>query len=112
MRSLHGAYAPPNELFGSRLETFFIGLCVALGDFEDKSFSVAKIAAYMRVPRTTVLRRLDRLQQWGLVYRAGRRYHMHEKALNSLLGMTSYRHIRKLLVKANGELSVLDTLPD
>ncbi len=112
MRSLHGAYAPSTERFGSRLETFFIGLCVALGDFEGRPFSVAKIAAYMRVPRTTVLRRLDRLQKWGLVYRAGRRYHMDEKALNSLLGMASYRHIRKLLDKANAELSVLDTLPD
>lgn len=39
MRKLHGAYAPPNELFGSRLETFFIGLCIALGQFEDKPFS-------------------------------------------------------------------------
>jgi hypothetical protein len=112
MRSLHGAYAPPNELFGSRLETFFIGLCVALGDFEHKPFSVAKIAAYMRVPRTTVLRRLDRLKKWGLVYRAGRHYHMDEKALNSLLGMASYRHIRRLLEKAHKELSILDTLPD
>lgn len=112
MRSLHGAYAPRTELFGSRLETFFIGLCVALGDFEDRPFSVAKIAAYMRVPRTTVLRRLDRLKQWGLIYRAGRRYHMDEKALNSLLGMQSYRHIRRLLDKAHVELSFLDTLPD
>jgi len=112
MRSLHGAYAPPSELFGSRLETFFIGLCVALGDFENRPFSVAKIAAYMRVPRTTVLRRLQLLQKWELVHRVGRRYHMDEKSLNSLLGMASYRHIRRLLDKANAELSVLDTLPD
>jgi hypothetical protein len=112
MRSMHGAYAPPSEPFGSRLETFFIGLCVALGDFEDRPFSVAKIAAYMRVPRTTVLRRLDRLKKWDLIYREGRRYHMDEKALNSLLGMRSYRHIRRLLDTAHAELSVLDTLPD
>jgi hypothetical protein len=32
MRSLHGAYAPINEPFGTRLETFFVGFCVALGD--------------------------------------------------------------------------------
>jgi hypothetical protein len=31
---------------------------VALGDIDGKPFSVAKIAAYMRVPRTTVMRRL------------------------------------------------------
>src|ERR1700754_2976967 len=80
MRSVHGAYAPASEPFGGRLETFFIGLCVALGQIEDKPFSVSKIAAYMRVPRTTVIRRLDRLQRWGLLSRQGNRYYMEEKA--------------------------------
>ena len=112
MRSLHGAYPPTTEPFGSRLETFFIGLCVALGQFEEKPFSVAKIAAYMRVPRTTVIRRLGRLQSWGLIHRQGHRYYMDQKALNSLLGLRSYQHIRRLLDKSARELSVLDTLPD
>jgi hypothetical protein len=65
MRTVHGAYAPGSEPFGTRLETFFIALCVTLGDIDGKPFSVAKIAAYMRVPRTTVIRRLERLQGWG-----------------------------------------------
>ena len=67
MRTVHTAYAPASEPFGTRLETFFIGLCAALGQMDGKPFSlVAKIAAYMRVPRSTVIRRLDRLQRWGL----------------------------------------------
>ena len=61
MRTVHGAYAPASEPFGTRLETFYIASCVALGDIDGKPFSVAKIAAYMRVPRTTVIRRLDQL---------------------------------------------------
>jgi hypothetical protein len=36
MRNLHGAYAPVSEPFGSRLETFFIGLCVALGELDER----------------------------------------------------------------------------
>lgn len=112
MRSLHGTYAPASEPFGSRLETFFIGMCVALGQFEERPFSVAKIAAYMSVPRTTVIRRLDQLQSWGLIYREGRQYYMEGQALNSLFGMRSYRQIRRLLEKAAAELTVLDTLPD
>jgi biotin operon repressor len=91
MRTVHGAYAPVSEPFGPRLETFFIGLCVAIGDIDGKPFSVAKIAAYMRVPRTTVIRRLDRLQSWGLIDRRGRHYYMQEKMLNSLIGMRSYQ---------------------
>ena len=69
MRTVHGAYAPASEPFGTRLETFFIGLCVAIGNIDGKPFSVAKIAAYMRVPRTTVIRRLAQLQSWGLIDR-------------------------------------------
>jgi hypothetical protein len=84
MRTVHSAYAPASERFGTRLETFFIGLCVALGDIEGKPLSIAKITAYMRVPRTTVIRRLDRLQRWGLIDRRGRHYYLHKKTLNSL----------------------------
>jgi hypothetical protein len=112
LRTLHGTYAPLGEPFGTRLETFFIAACVAIGDIEGKPFSVAKIATYMRMPRTTVIRRLDRLQRWGLIDRRGRHYHLHEKTLNSLIGMRSYQQVRSIPSKATEELSVLDTLPD
>jgi biotin operon repressor len=112
MRTVHGAYAPASEPFGTRLETFYVALCVALGDIDGKPFSVAKIAAYMRVPRTTVIRRLDQLRRWGLIDRQGRRYHVHEKTLNSLIGMRSYEQVRRILSKATQELTILDTLPD
>src|SRR6478736_10546611 len=112
MRTVHGAYAPGSEPFGTRLETFYIALCVALGDIDGKPFSVAKIAAYMRVPRTTVIRRLDQLQSWGLIDRRGRHYYMQEKMLNSLIGMRSYEQVRRILCEATKKLSVLDTLPN
>jgi DNA-binding IclR family transcriptional regulator len=110
MRTVHGAYAPVSVPFGTRLETFFVGLCVGIGDIDGKPFSVAKIAAYMHVPRTTVIRRLDQLQRWGLIERQGRHYHLHEKTLNSLIGMRSYQQVRRILCKATEELTVLDTL--
>jgi hypothetical protein len=104
MRTVHGAYAPASQPFGTRLETFFVALCVAMGDIDGKPFSVAKIAAYMRVPRTTVIRKLARLQSWGLVDRRGRYYYLHEKTLNSLIGMRSYQQSRRILSKATEEL--------
>ena len=112
MRTVHGAYAPASERFGTRLETFFIALCVALGDIDGKPVSIAKIASYVRVPRTTVIRRLNRLQSSGLIDRQGRRYYIREKTLNSLIGMRSYEQVRRILSKATQELTVLDTLPD
>src|SRR6516164_8798345 len=110
MRTVHGAYAPVTEPFGARLETFVIGLCVAVGDIDGKPFSVAKIAAYMRVPRTTVIRRLDQLQSWGLIDRRGRHYYLHETVLNSANGMRTYHQVRRILSRATKELTILDTL--
>jgi biotin operon repressor len=112
MRIVHGAYAPATEPFGTRLEIFFIGLCVALGDIEGRPFSVAKIATYMHVPRTTVIRKLARLESWGLIVRKGRCYYALEKTLNSLIGMRSYQQVRRTLSKAAAELTVLDTFQD
>jgi DNA-binding IclR family transcriptional regulator len=97
---------------GTRLETFFIGLCVALGDIKGKPLSMAKITAYMGVPRTTAIRRLDQLQRWGLIDRQGRYYYIYEKTLNSFIGMRSYQQVRHILSKATEELTVLDTLLD
>jgi hypothetical protein len=108
MRTVHGAYAPVSEPFGTRIETFFIAVCVAIGDMDGKPFSVAKIAAYMRVPRTTVIRRLDQLQSWGLIDR----HYLRENKLNSLIGMQSYQQVRRILCEATKKLSVLDTLPN
>jgi hypothetical protein len=112
MRTVHGAYAPASEPFGARLETFYIALCVAVGDIDGKPFTVAKITNYMRVPRTTVIRRLNQLHRWGLIDRQDRRYYLQERALNSLIGMRSYEQTRRILSKATEELTVLDTLPD
>jgi hypothetical protein len=66
----------------------------------------------MCVPRTTVIRKLDQLQSWGLIARRGRYYCMDEKALNSVNGMRSYEKVRSILSEANEELTVLDALAD
>ena len=36
LRILHEAYAPASEPFGTRIETDFIGLCVAIGDIDGR----------------------------------------------------------------------------
>ena len=56
--------------------------------------------------------RLARLQSWGLIDRDGRQYYLHEKTLNSLIGMRSYQQVRRVLDKATAELTVLDTFGD
>ena len=69
-------------------------------------------ASYVRVPRTTVIRRLNRLQSWGLIDRRGRHRYLHETTLNSANGMRTYQQVRRILSRATKELSILDALQD
>jgi hypothetical protein len=108
MRTVHVTYAPAHEPFGDRLETFFIAMCVAIGEIDGYPFSISKIADYMRVPQTTVLRGLDRLQKWGLIERQGDWYCANKKLLNSVIGMRSYQTVRRLVQDAVHDLSLLD----
>jgi len=105
---VHDAYVPASEPFGARLETCFIGLCVAVGDLDGRPFSVAKIGAYVGVPRTTVIRKLAQLESWGFIYREGRRYYLREEKLNSPIGMRKYKRVRDILNRATAELAILD----
>jgi hypothetical protein len=112
LRTIHSGYAPKSEPFGSRLEGLLICLCIAIGDLDGRPFSCSKIAHYMQMPRTTVLRKLERLRKLGAIQRRGHHYYIRRETLNSPLGLRSYQTNRRLLSKAMSELSVLDTLPD
>jgi hypothetical protein len=111
MRHLHGTYALDNEPFGARLETFFIGLGLAIGDIEGKPFSASKIALYMNTPRTRVRRRLARLQAWGLIERRGQHLYMKEERFNDLVAMLTHARVKLLVTKAARDMAVLDTKP-
>jgi biotin operon repressor len=77
MRTVHGAYAPACEPFGVRMEFFFVGLCIAIGEIDGRPLSPGKIAAFLGMSRTTVVRRLKRLNSLGLVERQGRYHYEH-----------------------------------
>jgi hypothetical protein len=67
----------------SRLETLVVGVCVAIGHVDGKSFSAAKLAAYLDCPRTSVIRRLDALAKMEIIVRRGTRYYLNEPRVNS-----------------------------
>lgn len=109
MRTWHEHYLPRGEPFGRRLESMFIAMSIGIGHIENKPFSVAKIAAYMNMPRTTVIQRLSVLQKWGLIHRRGLQYYADPDILNSIMGLKCYRQVRRHLQNASRELSKLDT---
>jgi DNA-binding IclR family transcriptional regulator len=97
------------QLLGRNIETLFIWGGVAMGDYECKPFSASKLATYLRIPRTTVMRRLKQLQDWEMIERRGRYYYAHEKTLNSTGGLRSYQEGRRAVANAARRLSILDT---
>jgi DNA-binding IclR family transcriptional regulator len=60
-----------------------VGVCVAIGHVDGKSFSAAKLAAYLDCPRTSVIRRLDALAKMEIIVRRGTRYYLNEPRVNS-----------------------------
>ena len=83
-------------------------LALLIGQIEDKPFSVAKLSAYLHLPRTTVIRKLDMLLDWGVIGRIGNSYYVLPTKLNSSSGNRCYRKIRRLVHDADTEMSALD----
>jgi hypothetical protein len=108
-REAHLEYMP-KLAFGSRLETLVVGVCVAIGHLDGKPFSAAKLAAYLACPRTSVLRRLDALAKMQIIVRRGTRYFINEQRFNSDSALKSHDKVRRIVLKAAGQLSEMDTL--
>ena len=64
------------------------------------------------MPIANIINQATATAAQGLIDRQDRRYYVHEKALNSLIGMRSYEQVRCILKKATQELTVLDTVVD
>jgi hypothetical protein len=108
LRNIHEAYAPRDVRFGATIETFYIGLCLLFGDVERRPFKVSKVADYMNLPRTTVIRRLEVLKKWKLIERRGTHYYVLEDALNTPISDRAYRRTRSLIARLIKNLSDLD----
>ena len=61
LRNLHEAYAPANEPFGTRIETNFIGLCVAIGDLDGRPFNTTKIERTYQRNRRALAKAVQKL---------------------------------------------------
>jgi hypothetical protein len=102
----------PGANYGRRLEALCLGMCVGIGDYENKPFTASKIAAYMGLPRATTMRRLAELQRKKIVKRIGRCYCLVDETFNGEVGMRNYARMHALFMKAFREMSELDTLDD
>lgn len=70
--------------FGSTIDAVFVGCCVGLGHAEDRPMTATKIAHYLNMPRTTVLRKLDELIEANVVRRVGNFYLVAEERFDQV----------------------------
>jgi DNA-binding transcriptional ArsR family regulator len=72
-RGLHQAADHPEtrDYFGARTADLLIRSAVYLGTIEGRPMTVTKLAAYVGIPRPTVIRHLHKLERRRLVERSG-----------------------------------------
>lgn len=72
-RYLHeAADADRQQRFGTQVGDLLVRAGIYLGTIEAQPMTAAKLAAYVGIPRPTVVRRLRALERRGLVERRGR----------------------------------------
>jgi hypothetical protein len=98
----------PQEPFGNKMETFYVGLCVLMGHIEDKPFTVTKLSNYLEAPRSTTLRRLDQLIEFGVVERRGNRYFINEAVANTKQAMDLHSAMVRMVKQTAARLSDAD----
>ena len=107
-REIHRAYMPDRQ-FGTCFETLYVAVGVAIGHIDGKPFTAAKLAVFLDSPRTSTQRRLDELAAAGVVVRDGSHYCMNKDVANSHEALQCHLKVRKLVERAAGLLSKLDT---
>lgn len=55
---------------------------VALGHLEGKPFNASTISSYLNIPRTTVMRKLERMQQEGMIEEKDHHYYLAPAFMN------------------------------
>jgi hypothetical protein len=73
LRVIH-ADAYPSKHIGASLEEMYVSFAVHIGTVEGRPMSATKIAGYLSMPRTNVLRALIELKKKDIVYSVGNVY--------------------------------------
>lgn len=71
----------PGSNFGAELDTIYIACAVLVGHAERRPMTANKIALFLGMPRTTVLRKLRRLLKLDIVVEKERKYFVSPQRL-------------------------------
>jgi biotin operon repressor len=93
---------------GASFEDMFVSFAVLIGTAEGRPMSATKLAGYLGMPRTNVLRALAKLQKQKFVYRVGYAYLTDLDLLSGRAAKVMAKHA-KIIARAHAELEKLKT---
>lgn len=104
-RQLHKAVAPEaHHRFGSRTHLLLIGAAVYTSTIEGRPMTASKLAAFVGMPRPTVIRRLRTLSRLGAVERVGNAYRTPARRLDQL-ALRDHSAVTRMVRKASDQLT-------
>jgi DNA-binding MarR family transcriptional regulator len=108
LRISHAAYLPGHH-FAADIDQLILLIGIFIGQVEGRPFTAAKLAIFLDIPRTTLLRRLAGMEKEGIIAREDHRYHMASSKLADQV--TSCRQQIRTIQNAALELSKMDNKP-
>lgn len=97
------------ESFGSVADEAVLLGAIYVGHYDRRPMTAAKLAGYAGIPRATVVRKLKRMEEDGLIKMVEGAACLVTSRLNSPQMLASYQENRREVTRAAAELSKLDT---
>ena len=108
MHAIHAdAYAPKH--IGAAFEEMFVSFAIHIGTAEDRPMSATKVAGFLGIPRTNVLRALAQLRKKDIIYSVGNVYLTNVDRLTKRITPTLIRKQMKTIAQAQAELAKLES---
>jgi predicted transcriptional regulator len=93
--------------YGITRQTVLPFAAIVIGQAESRPMNAQKIAHYVGVPRTTVIRTLDRLVEVGAIVRRGTRYYVTPERLHVIA--SNVENTARVVIDAGAKLSKMAT---
>lgn len=98
--------------FGTVADDVLLTMAILVGQLEGRTLTAGKLATFAGIPRPTVIRKLQRLEERGLVVRlANGTFKVSAARLNSPEGLRAHMQLRALVKATAAQLSKLDSKP-
>jgi DNA-binding MarR family transcriptional regulator len=95
---------------GPNIVPIVLALTVYIGQFEGRPFTAHKLAQYLRMPRPTVTRKLDKMVKDGVLERQGSYYTVRNEHLDHGEALGMMRELAQIIYSACRFLPNLDKL--